>query len=57
MRGYTGWRRGEGKYEIGGRMGQGRGLGMRGYVGEMKSEGAGGEGRGRSEGGGGREEG
>ena len=36
-------------------MGQGRGLGMRGYVGEMKSEGAGGEGRGRSEGGGGRE--
>ena len=38
-------------------MGQGRGLGMRGYVGEMKSEGAGGEGRGVSEGGGGREEG
>ena len=27
-------------------MGQGRGLGMRGYVGEMKSEGAGGEGSG-----------
>ena len=27
-------------------MGQGRGLGMRGYVGEMKSEGAGREGRG-----------
>ena len=26
-------------------MGQGRGLGMRGYVGEMKSEGGGGEGR------------
>ena len=40
-------------------MGQGRGLGMRGYVGEMKSEGAGGEGRGGGgeEGGGGREEG
>ena len=38
-------------------MGQGRGLGMRGYVGEMKSEGAGGEGRGGGgeEGGGGRE--
>ena len=38
-------------------MGQGRGLGMRGYVGEMKSEGAGGEGRGeggRREGEGGR---
>ena len=39
-------------------MGQGRGLGMRGYVGEMKSEGAGGEGRGgggRGRGGWGRE--
>ena len=36
-------------------MGQGRGLGMRGYVGEMKSEG-GDEGR-RGEGGGVREDG